>query len=203
MITSRRRVLAPALALTLVFSLAACGSDDGDTADDATTTAVADGTTADDTTADDTTADGTTADDTTADDTTADDASTDDTSPEGGGAQDCSADEAAAGDNLSGSATVLFSADVDFGPTEADITGDTTLVYEGGVLSPGSLTVEVNQMFGIQLGADDSLTAVLIGCSGGQTLVPGTTVGYLITEPGTYELVDDLTSEVIGTVTAE
>ena len=188
MITSRRRVLAPALALTLVFSLAACGSDDGDTADDATTTAVADGTTADDTTADD---------------TTADDASTDDTSPEGGGAQDCSADEAAAGDNLSGSAAVLFSADVDFGPTEADITGDTTLVYEGGVLSPGSLTVEVNQMFGIQLGADDSITAVLIGCSGGQTLVPGTTVGYLITEPGTYELVDDLTSEVIGTVTAE
>ena len=81
MITSRRRVLAPALALTLVFSLAACGSDDGDTADDATTTAVADGTTADDTTADDTTADGTTADDTTADDTTADDASTDDPPP--------------------------------------------------------------------------------------------------------------------------
>ena len=92
---------------------------------------------------------------------------------------------------------------IDVTQAEADITGDTTLVYEGGVLSPGSLTVEVNQMFGIHLGADDSLTAVLIGCSGGQTLVPGTTVGYLITEPGTYELVDDLTSEVIGTVTAE
>jgi hypothetical protein len=181
--TSRRRVLAPVLALTLVLSLAACGSDDGDTADDATTTAVAD--------------------DTSADGTTADETATDETSPEGGGAQDCSADEAAAGDNLSGSAAVLFSADVDFGPTEADITGDTTLVYEGGVLSPGSLTVEVDQMFGIQLGADDSITAVLIGCSGGQTLVPGTTVGYLVTEPGTYELVDDLTSEVIGTVTAE
>jgi hypothetical protein len=108
--------------LTLVFSLAACGSDDGDTADDATTTAVADGTTADDTTADDTTLR----------------RLTPPTTPATlrVGLRTAAADRPRSATTL-GQRPVLFSADVDFGPTEADITSDTTLVYEGGVLRPG------------------------------------------------------------------
>lgn len=84
----RKKILVP-LALTLVFGLTACGSNDSETSatptpaptaatTEADATPADDDTTADDTAADDTAADDTTADDTTADDTTADDTTADD-----------------------------------------------------------------------------------------------------------------------------
>ncbi len=182
----RRPLFILAAAAALLVGVAGCSSDD----DATTTTAAAD----DATTAP---ADGST------DDGSTDDDSTDDGSSEA--ALDCDADRAAGSEasTLSGVTSVLFAADVDSGVSEADITPETTLTMgSDGQLSPSSLEIGVGEVFGVAAPADADISAIEVGCAGGQTLVGGTTIGFVIKEPGTYEIVEDLSSATIGTVTA-
>ena len=115
------------------------------------------------------------------------------------GAEDCAA--TADSNNLSGDAVVLFAADQSE-QSEADLTEETTAVIatDGASMDPGTLEVAAGTMFGIEAAADASLDAVVIGCAGGQTLVPGTAVGFVITEPGTYPVSLDISGAELGTI---
>ena len=44
------------------------------------------------------------------------------------------------------------------------------------------------------------IDGVIIGCAGGQTLPPATTIGFVITEPGTYPVSLDVAGTELGTV---
>lgn len=191
-----RRFAVAALVLTLPLTSLACGSDDDDAATTTTEQADAPGDGAsDDVSADDPT-------DASADDP-ADDAGTDDAGSDGTGAEgegECVEDP----DTLSGSATVLFSADVTTGQTEADITPELTMtVGADGTAEPATLTVPVDTMFGIGGAEDAGLTAFVVGCASGQTAPAGVTVGFLITAPGTYVVVDELADVEVGTIVVE
>lgn len=131
------------------------------------------------------------------------DSGTDDTAADTGGGtdgeQDCAA--SADSDKLSGDSVVLFSADQSE-QSETDLTDDQIAVIaaDGSSMEPGTLEVEAGQIFGIKADEGASIDAVVIGCAGGQTLVPGTAIGFVITEPGTYPVSLDITGAELGSV---
>ena len=102
---------------------------------------------------------------------------------------------------LSGDSVVLFAADQDQA-TEADITDDAkaTISADGSSMDPAELQVEAGTIFGF-IGEDGlGIDGVIIGCAGGQTLPPATTIGFVITEPGTYPVSLDVAGTELGTV---
>ncbi|MEO6628547.1 MAG: hypothetical protein ABIP03_08240 [Aquihabitans sp.] len=178
MIVHRRRQRVALLAVPLLFFVGACSSSDDSSNQTTTSTSAADGN---------------------------GEASTTTAASDGPEAAEisCDADKEKGADNLSGSASVLFSADVDDGTTDEDIPKELTLSYDAKVLSPSELTVEVGQRFGVRQLPDTGIGSVKIGCAGGQTSVPNVTIGFVITEPGTYPIVDDMSGTVLGSVTVE
>lgn len=176
-----RRARSALLALGLVFGAAACGSDDEGAEDDTSSTAATDEA---------------------AEDTTE---APGDEEPAGGEPADEGAACEADPDNLSGSSTVLFTADTDGEANDADITAETTLTVaaDGSSMDPASLTVGVNEVFGVLLEAGGSIDAAVIGCAGGQTLVPNVAVGFVITAAGTYPISLDIAGTELGTITVE
>ena len=113
--------------------------------------------------------------------------------------QDCSA--TADGSTLSGDSVVLFSADQS-DVSEADLTDDAiaTVAADGASMDPAELQVEAGAIFGFQNAEGGGLDAVIVGCAGGQTMVPGAPIGFVITEPGTYAVSLDIAGTELGTV---
>jgi len=178
---TRRLLALTAISAFLVTGAAACGSSggsDGASGDTSKTTAAP-------------TDEGT-------GDTTADAGDSGDTGS-ADGEQDCAA--SADSDKLSGDSVVLFAADQSE-QSEADLTDEDTAVIaaDGTSMDPGTLEVAAGQMFGIKADEGASIDAVVIGCAGGQTLVPGTAIGFVITEPGTYPVSLDITGAELGSV---
>jgi hypothetical protein len=67
-------------------------------------------------------------------------------------------------------------------------------------MDPAELQVEAGTIFGF-IGEDGlGIDGVIIGCAGGQTLPPATTIGFVITEPGTYPVSLDVAGTELGTV---
>ncbi len=176
-----RRLAVCALVMALPLAGVACSSDDDSSS---TTTAAGAGADSSTTAAD-------------SDDPGTTEAAS--TEPEADAEGSCEADS----DNLSGSSTVLFSADVDTGQTEADITPDLTMTISDGAAEPDTLTVPVNTMFGVALPADAGVTGIVVGCAGSQTAMPGGTIGFMITSPGTYAVSDELAGVEVGTIVVE
>lgn len=177
---TRRLLALTAVGAFLLVGTAACGSSGGsDSSSDgsAQTTAADSGS--------DSGTDGTTA----------------DTEESGGdgGEQDC--DATADSNNLSGDSVVLFSADQDE-LMESDLTDDAiaTVAADGSSMDPETIEIGAGEMFGVKAAEGGSIDAVIIGCAGGQTLVPNVAVGFVITEPGTYPVSLDIAGTELGTV---
>ena len=176
MIRTRRLLATAAVGAFLLTGAAACGSSggsDSSSGDTAETTAADSGT------------DGTTAEEPT----------------DSGGTDEADCEATADSNNLSGDSVVLFAADQDQA-TEADITDDAkaTISADGSSMDPAELQVEAGTIFGF-IGADGlGIDGVIIGCAGGQTLPPATTIGFVITEPGTYPVSLEVAGTELGTV---
>lgn len=185
--STHRPFLAIAAAALLVLGAVGCSSSDDDTATTTTEAAGDSSTTA-----------------------PSDDASSgteDEESSAPAGQEDCEADRDAGIEQqtLSGVSSVLFAADVDSGVSEADITEATTLTLaeDGSSFSPATLNIGVGEVFGVASPQGAGLAGITVGCAGGQTLSGGMTVGFVITEAGTYEVADELNPDVVATVIAE
>jgi hypothetical protein len=176
---TRRLLAATIIGAFLLTGTAACGSSSGSegSSDDSATTAADSG-----------------------------DATTEDTADPGGdsgsddgGEQDC--DATAESNNLSGDSVVLFAADQDE-LMESDLTDEDIAVVsaDGSSMDPGTIEVGAGEMFGIQAEGGGGIDAVIIGCAGGQTLVPNVAVGFVITEPGSYPVSLDVAGTELGTI---
>lgn len=177
----RRLLAATIVGAFLIAGTAACGSSGSEgSSDEAPETTVADG--------------GTDAGTDEPADEPADEGSSDD-----GGEQDCEA--TAESNNLSGDSNVLFAADQDE-LMESDLTDEDTAVVaaDGSSMDPGTIEIGAGEMFGIKAEGGGNIDAVIIGCAGGQTLVPNVAVGFVITEPGTYPVSLDIAGTELGTV---
>ena len=176
---TRRLLAITAIGAFLVTGAAACGSSSGSdgASDDSANTTAAD-----------------TGSDSGTSDTAADDGGSGD-----GGEQDCAA--TADSNNLSGDSVVLFSADQDE-LMESDLTDEDIAVVaaDGSSMDPGTIEVGAGEMFGIKAAEGGSIDAAIIGCAGGQTLVPNVAVGFVITEPGTYPISLDVAGTELGEV---
>lgn len=174
---TRRLFATAAVGAFLLVGIAACGSSGGSEAatdDPAETTAADTG-------------------DTATDDTTAEE-------PDDGATDEADCDATSDSNYLSGDSVVLFSADQSE-LSEADLTDeDIATLSVDGALDPSEIQIGAGEMFGIEAAADAGLDGVIIGCAGGQTLVPGTAIGFIITEPGTYPISLDIAGTEIGTV---
>lgn len=118
---------------------------------------------------------------------------------------DCGDDREAgtAADHRSQSISVLFQADVEEGgPTWDDITAEVTMTYLDGTLTPTHLSVEAGTMIGIAIPDEGRQGDVAIGCSNGRLTLRGSTTGFMIADPGTYPVIDELRDATIGTITA-
>ncbi|MGN6692710.1 MAG: hypothetical protein ACTHN0_00905 [Aquihabitans sp.] len=182
---TRRLLALTAVGAFLLAGTAACGSSGGSdsSSDGSAKTTVADG--GSDSGTGDTTGD-----------TTADSG---DRSSDGGGEQDCEATKDS--DNLSGDSNVLFAADQDE-LVESDLTDEHIAVVaaDGSSMDPGTIEIGAGEMFGFQAADGGTIDAVIVGCAGGQTLVPGVAVGFVISEPGTYPVSLDVAGTDLGTV---
>lgn len=182
--TPRRVVVV--LAAALVFSTAGCGDSD-EAADDETTTTRAG---SDDTSSDDTT------------DDTAGDTTTDDTDDGGTEAAECVQDP----ERISGSTTVIWTADSESEHATDEATEETTMLLQAdGSLDPSTLTVGVGEVFvfGLAEGVEE-ISVVQVGCDGGQTIYSGPALaGVYVTAPGTYPILGGLDGNEVGTVTVE
>ncbi|HWJ98894.1 MAG TPA: hypothetical protein VNQ33_12095 [Acidimicrobiales bacterium] len=176
---TRRLLALTAVGAFLLVGTAACGSSGGSdrSSDDSAKTTVADG----------------------ASDTGTGDTAADDGSSGGGDEQDC--DATADSNNLSGDSVVLFSADQDE-LSESDLADDAiaTVAADRSSMDPDTIEIGAGEMFGFEAEDGGSLDAVVIGCAGGQTMVPGTAIGFVITEPGTYPVSLDVAGTDLGTV---
>ncbi len=171
-----RRLLAITAIGAFLLTGAACGSSGSDaSSDDPAATTAADG--GSDTGTDEGTDEGDT----------------------GAGEADCAA--TAESNNLSGDSVVLFAADQDE-LRESDLADEDIAVIaaDASSMEPGEIEVDAGAMFGIKLEGGGSIDAVIIGCAGGQTLVPNVGVGFVITEPGTYPVSLDIAGTDLGTV---
>lgn len=177
---TRRLLALTAVGAFLLVGTAACGSSggsDSSSSDDSATTAAPSDSGADDTTAD----------------TTADDGGSSD------GEADCEA--TADSNNLSGDSNVLFAADQSE-LMESDLTDDAiaTVAADGSSMDPSTIEIGAGEMFGVKAAEGGSIDAVIIGCAGGQTLVPNVAVGFVINEPGTYPISLDIAGTELGEV---
>ena len=66
-------------------------------------------------------------------------------------------------------------------------------------MDPSEIQVEAGAMFGVNA-EGGSIDGVIVGCAGGQTLVPGAAIGFVISEPGTYPVSLDVAGTELGTV---
>jgi len=180
---TRRALALAAVGAFLLVGTAACGSSGSDSSSDDSATTAADSSSGSDT--------GTEA--------TAADSGTDE--GDGGSADEADCDATKDSDNLSGDSNVLFAADQDE-LMESDLTDDAiaTVAADGSSMDPGTIEIGAGEMFGIEAEAGGSIDGVIIGCAGGQTLVPGVAVGFVITEPGTYPISLDVAGTELGTV---
>ena len=104
-------------------------------------------------------------------------------------------------DYMSGSSTVVFTADGKSPVSTDAITPENTLSLDQGTLTPDTLTVDVGEPFAVTSTEGTGITGIVVGCASGQTTVAGVPSGFVITEAGTYDIVDELADETIGTVT--
>ena len=117
-------------------------------------------------------------------------------------ATDCEADQEAGSERLSGSETVMWTADTESTQATTDATADTTLTFQSdGTLDRSELTIGVNEVFAIV--GDDEIRAVIVGCADGQTVYGPAPAGFYITAPGTYDVVEELSDATIATITVE
>jgi hypothetical protein len=178
---TRRLLALTVVGAFLVVGAAACGSSggsDGSSDGSPKTTVAKDGS------------------DTGTDDTTADTGSS-----ESGPADEADCDATADSNNLSGDANVLFAADQDE-LKESDLTDEHIAVVaaDGSSMDPGTIEIGAGEMFGFKAADGGSIDGVIVGCAGGQTLVPGVAVGFVISEPGTYPVSLDVAGTELGTV---
>jgi len=175
---TRRLLAATAVGAFLLVGVAACGSSSGsDDSSGATPTTAADS-----------------GSDTGTDDTAAEE-------PADSGADEADCDATSSSDTLSRDSVVLFAADQSE-LTEADITDEATATIsaDGSSMDPGTIEIGAGEIFGF-IGEDGlGIDGVIIGCAGGQTLPPATTIGFVITEPGTYPVSLDVAGTELGTV---
>jgi hypothetical protein len=183
---TRRLPAITAIGAFLLTGAAACGSSSGSdsSGDDSATTAAP---SSSDSGTEDTTAD------------TAGDSDDSGDSGDSGGEQDCEATKDS--NNLSGDSVVLFAADQDE-RSESDLTDEDIAVVaaDGSSMDPGTIEVAAGEMFGMKAEAGGSIDAAIIGCAGGQTLVPNVAVGFVITEPGSYPVSLDVAGTELGTI---
>ena len=104
-------------------------------------------------------------------------------------------------DYLSGTSTIVFTADAKSPAATTDVTAENTLSLDQGVLTPATLEVDVDEPFAVTSTEGTGITGIVVGCASGQTTVSGVPSGFVITEAGTYDIVDELADETIGTVT--
>ncbi|MCU1371468.1 MAG: hypothetical protein JWO77_2662 [Ilumatobacteraceae bacterium] len=180
---TRRLLAVTAVGAFLLSGAAACGSSggsDSSSSDTPTTAAPSSGGGSDSDSGSDTTA--------------AD-------SGDAGGTDEADCDATADSDNLSGDSVVLFSADQSE-LSEADLTDDAiaTISADGSTMDPAELQIGAGEMFGIKAEEGLGIDGVIIGCAGGQTLVPNTAIGFVISEPGTYPVSLDVAGTEVGTV---
>ncbi|WP_421120931.1 hypothetical protein ACE2AJ_06480 [Aquihabitans daechungensis] len=176
---TRRLLAATSVGAFLLVGAVGCGSSGGSdsASDDPAETTVADSTS-----------------DTGTDDTASEE-------PDDSGTEEADCDATADSDNLSGDAVVLFAADQSE-LTEADLTDETTATIsaDGSSMEPGTIEIGAGEMFGF-VGEDGlGIDGVIVGCAGGQTLPPATSIGFVITEPGTYPVSLDVAGTDLGTV---
>ena len=178
---TRRMLAFAALGALLFAGAAACGTSGSDDAADGTTTTAAPADTSDTTGASDSTTS-----------SVADEGSS-------SGEQDCAATADAT--TYSGDSVVLFATDQDE-QKESEIAADDTVTIsaDGTSMDPDPMEVEAGKMFGVKVDGYDVIDAVKIGCAGSQTMVPGATIGFIITEPGTYPLSLEIAGTELGTV---
>lgn len=106
----------------------------------------------------------------------------------GGSPSTCLADS----NELSGSSTVVWN--------DGEIADGLTMVFgaDDDTLTPNTLTVPVNERFGIENPVGGPIRAVKVGCAGGQTLSANITAGFIINAPGTYEIIDEAANNYVG-----
>jgi len=102
---------------------------------------------------------------------------------------------------LSGTSTIVFTSDSKSPAKTADVTAENTLSLDEGALTPGKLEVDVNEPFAVTSTAGTDITGIIVGCATGQTTIASVPSGFVITEAGTYDIVDELADKTIGTVT--
>jgi Tfp pilus assembly protein PilX len=99
------------------------------------------------------------------------------------------------------SATVYFTADGKSPAPSSAITEANTMSLDGTTLTPSTLTVAVNEPFAVKAVAGSGIGAVKVGCSDAQTTVQGVAIGFVITKAGTYDIVDEMSSDTLGSIT--
>jgi len=105
---------------------------------------------------------------------------------------------------MSGDATVLFTADSAAGVSTDEITADNILTFtDDGSLDPAELTVDVGEPFGVQGAEGAEITSVLVGCASSQLVYAGEVSGFVITDAGSFPIVDELDGAELGLITAE
>jgi len=110
------------------------------------------------------------------------------------------------GSRLSGSSTVIWTADSKSEHQGSEATAQTTMLLDtAGVLAPSTLTVKVGEVFTFGLAAGNKeIAAIAVGCATAQTVYGGKALAaQYITAPGTYEIVNEIGRKKLGTVTVQ
>lgn len=119
-----------------------------------------------------------------------------------GGGGPCVADA----DRLSGTSTVIWTADSASKHKDSDATAATTMRFQqDGSLVPNKLEVKVGEVFtfGLADGVSDIVSAK-VGCDSGQTVLAGKALAAeYITTPGTYDVVNMVANKLVGTITVK
>lgn len=109
-------------------------------------------------------------------------------------------------DRLSGTSTVIWTADDASKHKDSDATAATTMLFQkDGSLSPSTLQVKVGEVFTFGLADDISdIVSAKVGCDGGQTVLSGKPLAAeYITTPGTYDVVNVVADKQVGTITVK
>ncbi len=109
-------------------------------------------------------------------------------------------------DRLSGTSTVIWTADSASKHKDSDATVATTMRFQkDGSLVPRTLEVKVGEVFtfGLADGVSDIVSAK-VGCDSGQTVLAGKALAAeYITTPGTYDVVNMVANKLVGTITVK
>ena len=109
-------------------------------------------------------------------------------------------------DRLSGTSTVIWTADSASKHKDSDATAATTMRFQqDGSLVPRTLQVKVGEVFtfGLADGVSDIVSAK-VGCDSGQTVLAGKALAAeYITTPGTYDVVNVVANKLVGTITVK